>query len=53
MKIVKMKLGFWILPESYNLIDGKYQGFYWLKWNFILKSKNTQRHDDESQNGVD
>ena len=30
-----MKVGFWILPKYYNL--DKTIGFYFLKYNFILK----------------
>lgn len=37
MKIVKMKLGFWLIPEKYN--HDKIKGFYWLWWNFITHSE--------------
>lgn len=40
MKIVKMKLGFWLLPHYHNnkATNGQIIGIYWLKYHFILKS---------------
>lgn len=36
MKIVKMKIGFWLIPEFHWTKDNKYMFF--LTWKFIFKS---------------
>lgn len=42
MTIIRMKIGFWLLPKSFNIPKGEYnllgkehKGFYWLVWKFI------------------
>lgn len=35
LTVVRMKLGFWLVPEFYNLAGQK--GCYWLWWHFFRK----------------